>query len=130
MAGSYLLDTHTVVWSAFVPADLSPLARAIIEDEQNRILFSPVTAMEISTKVRLGKFDLARPLAHDFSAQMTKRRFVELPLTCDHAELAGSFVSQNNDPWDRLLAAQARLERVTLVTCDGKMDDFNISVLW
>lgn len=130
MAGSYLLDTHTVVWTAFVPTDLSARARAVIEDEDNQIFFSPVTAMEIGTKVRLGKFELARPLARDFFAQMTEHKFVELPLTCDHAELAGSFVSSNNDPWDRLLAAQARIERLTLISRDGDMAGFGASILW
>ena len=125
-----MLDTHTVVWSALVPSDLSTRARDVIEDERNRIFFSPVTAMEIATKVRLRKFELARPLVHDFCAQMTARRFVELPLTSDHAELAGSFVSPNNDPWDRLLAAQARIEGLTLITRDGEMDGFGTSILW
>ena len=130
MAETYLLDTHVVVWSALLPGKLSQRVRSVIEDEANRILFSPVTAMEIATKVRIGKFELARPLARQFSEQMTDRKFVELPLTADHGELAGSFASPNNDPWDRLLAAQAQLERTMLVTCDGKMDSFGITTFW
>lgn len=130
MAEKFLLDTHTVVWTALEPEKLSSRARTIIEDDTNKIMFSPVTAMEIATKVRIGKFDLARTLSHGFSAQMTARQFSELLLTAEHAELAGSFSSPNNDPWDRLLAAQAQVERATLITCDSKMDGFGIATLW
>jgi PIN domain nuclease of toxin-antitoxin system len=130
MAEVFLLDTHAVVWSALAPDELSKRARAIIEDDANMIMFSPVSAMEIATKVRIGKFELARPLARGFGGQMSARRFFELSLTSEHAELAGSFSSPNNDPWDRLLAAQAQIERATLITCDGKMDGFGITTLW
>ena len=130
MTDRLLLDTHAVIWSALYPAKLSRSARSAIEDETNRIYFSPVTAMEIATKVRIGKLDIARPLTIGFAEQMAARNFIELPLSCAQAELAGSFRSNNNDPWDRLLAAQARVENLGLITSDGKMDDFGIRLLW
>ena len=130
MTDRLLLDTHTVIWAALYPAKLSPSARAAIEDASNRIFFSPVTAMEIATKVRIGKLDMARALATGFAEQMMARDFVELPLRAAHAELAGSLRSENNDPWDRLLAAQARVENLGLITNDGKMDDFGVRIFW
>lgn len=130
MTERLLLDTHAVIWSALFPAKLSRAARAAIEDGSNRIFFSPVTAMEIATKVRIGKLDLARPLANGFADQMIARQFVELPLTATHAELAGTFHSANNDPWDRLLAAQARLENLGLITNDGNMGDLGVRIFW
>lgn len=130
MTDRLLLDTHAVIWSALYPGKLSRSARAAIEDESNRIYFSPVTAMEIATKVRIGKLDIARPLANGFAEQMVARNFVELPLSAAHAELAGSLGSVNNDPWDRLLAAQARVENLGLITNDGKMDDLGVRIFW
>ena len=130
MTKRLLLDTHAVIWSALFPAKLSQSARAAIEDESNRIYFSPVTAMEIATKVRIGKLDMARPLATGFADQMIARHFVELPLSAAHAELAGSFLSANNDPWDRLLAAQARIENLGLVSNDGNMSDLGVRIFW
>ena len=118
------------MWAAVAPGELSARVRSIIEDGASRILYSPVSAMEIATKVRIGKFDVARPLARNFTDQMTANRFVEIPLTSEHGELAGSFSSPNNDPWDRLLAAQAQIARVTLLTRDSKMDAFGITTLW
>jgi PIN domain nuclease of toxin-antitoxin system len=125
-----LLDTHAVIWAALDPDLLSKAARTAIEDPDNSVHFSPVTAMEISTKVRIGKLEFARPLATGLAEQMSARGFAELPLLSNHAELAGSFDSANNDPWDRLLAAQARAEAMSLVTNDSKMTDFGIDRFW
>lgn len=130
MSERLLLDTHTVIWSAIYPEKLSSRARAAIEGPDNVVYFSPVTAMEIVTKVRIGKLEIARPLATGFFDQMNARGFTELPLLSEHSEMAGAFRSSNNDPWDRLLAAQARIEHLGLVTCDAKMGDFGVNIFW
>jgi PIN domain nuclease of toxin-antitoxin system len=130
VAKRLLLDTHTIIWAALDVHKLSGKARSAIEDPDNDIFFSAVTAMEIATKVRIGKLDIARPLATGFAAQMIIRGFAELPLLSLHAEMAGAFLSANNDPWDRLLAAQARLEKLDLITNDSQMADFGISTIW
>ncbi len=109
---------------------LSHIARTAIEHQDNVIYFSPVSAMEIATKVRIGKLEIARPLANAFAEQMMARSFVELPLSAAHAELAGSIPSATNDPWDRLLAAQARIEGLGFITNDGKMGDLGVRIFW
>ena len=73
---------------------------------------------------------MARPLATGFTESMAARGFVELPLTALHAEMAGGFVGTNNDPWDRLLAAQARAENLIFITNDTQMSDFGARLLW
>lgn len=130
MTERYLLDTHALVWWAFGSDRLPPLSRECIENPENIIFFSPVSAMEIATKVRIGKFEDARPLVTNFAGQMLERGLTELPLKAVHGELAGCFPSANNDPWDRLLAAQARIEGVGLISNDSRMDDFGIRLCW
>lgn len=130
MAERLLLDTHTLIWWTLKDEKLSSVARAAILDVNNAIYVSPVTAMEICTKVRIGRLHEARALASGFSDKMSAEGFVELPLKFEHAEMAGSFPAANNDPWDRLLAAQARLEGLTLVSCDTKLDGFDVATLW
>jgi len=125
-----LLDTHVVIWWALGRDQLSDRASDAIRSIANKVFFSPVTAMEIVTKVRIGKLDFARPLASGFADQMVRHGFAELPLTAADAEMAGSFISTNNDPWDRLLAAQARLHGLALVTSDGRMSDFGVTIIW
>ena len=126
----YLLDTHAVLWWALEQDKLSRAARDVIADTANHVYFSPVNAMEIGTKVRAGKLDFARPLAVGFARQMVERGFEEQPLTVAEAEMAAGFGSQHSDPWDRLLAAQARVNALRLITVDTKMAEFGIETFW
>ena len=130
MAERVLLDTHALIYWAVDPRKLSAAATRLIEDGDNEVYVSAVSAMEIATKVRIGKLRIAEGLARGFGRQMSERGFVELGLTCDHAELAGSYPSPHNDPWDRLIAAQASIEDLTLITNDPQMGTFSIKTLW
>ena len=56
--------------------------------------------------------------------------FKPLALTLAHGDLAGSFASSHQDPWDRLLAAQAKIEDLALVTNDPQMEMFGIKPYW
>lgn len=125
-----LLDTHTIVWWLLDAPQLSRKACALIQDNEIPVFFSPVSTMEVTTKVRIGKFEIARPFATNFESYMLAEGFEQLVLTSVQAELAGTFVSKNNDPWDRLLAAQAKLAKLTLISNDSKMADFGISQFW
>lgn len=126
----FLLDTHTLVWAAFTPERLSAAARAIIEDGDVSVFVSAISAFEIATKVRLGKFEMARPLATGFSAKIEAQGFMLLSLTAEHAELAGSLLLEHKDPWDRVLLAQSQIENLTLVTNDETIRRFGLSTLW
>jgi PIN domain nuclease of toxin-antitoxin system len=127
---SLLLDTQAIILWSIEPGRLPKVIQDAIANPSNTIYFSSVSAMEIATKVRIGKLEKARALVTDFADQLVAGGFIELPLSAAHAEMAGSFSSANNDPWDRLLAAQARIERMGFVTSDGKMDDFGVRIIW
>ena len=86
--------------------------------------------MEIATKDRKGLLEFASPLAHDFHAQAALEGFKELLISNRHAQHAGRFVSQHKDPWDRLLAAQAQIEDLALVTNNRQMETFGIKPYW
>jgi PIN domain nuclease of toxin-antitoxin system len=131
LADRLLLDTHAIIWWVLGSAELSKAARAAIANGENEIYFSPVSAMEITTKVRLGKLDIARSFAAGFQQQMEmKEGFLELPLRTSHAEMAGSIEMANQDPWDRLLIAQARIEGLRLVSNEKQFDAMAIARLW
>ena len=121
MGVRFLLDTHVFLWLLGTP-DLVPAA--VLEDlarPDNDLLVSAVSALEVATKVRLGKLDAARPLVAAWSARVQDLRAVELPVSTEHALLAGSLEWAHRDPFDRLLVAQSLLENVTLVTSDSQM---------
>ena len=125
-----LLDTHIVVWWIFAPQDLSKTALAAIADPSSEIFVSAITAMEIATKVRLGKFEQARPLSRDFTRQILDEGFNLLPITADHGERAGNMILAHKDPWDRLLIAQAQIEGFSMVTNDHAIAASAISTVW
>ncbi len=125
-----LLDTHALLWWAHEPEHLSPLALEAIGDPDNDMFVSAVSAMEIATKGRRGRLEYNSPLVDQFLPTIEEFGFLQLPVRCAHAQLGGSFMSANNDPWDRLLAAQAKLDNLALISNDSKMDEFGISQFW
>ena len=130
MSRGYLLDTNTVIWWFFGAELLSYHAFEAIADRSIDVYVSAVSAMEIATKFRIGKLALATPLAAKFAEVTAEEGFKPLPLSLAHGDLAGSFVSPHQDPWDRLLAAQAKIEDLALVTNDSKMESFGIKPFW
>lgn len=130
MGERLLLDTHALIWWKLAPGALSPIALAAIKSPDNDIFYSPISAMEIATKVRLGKLEVARPLATGFRGQMRSEDFEELGVTSEHAEVAGGLAIANQDPWDRLLMAQAQVEQMRLVSADKRFGLFDVLRLW
>lgn len=127
---SHLLDTHALLWWLFDDRRLSRRARGIIRDPATRVLVSSASAWEIATKHRLGKLASAGPLVSDFGGFMVKAGFSELTVTWAHAVRAGTWDVAHRDPFDRMLAAQTSLDRLTLLTADPVFDDFGISAVW
>lgn len=130
MSRGFLLDTHARIWWLGEAELLTMTSFDVIADRTIDVYVSPVSAMEIATKFRIGKLPTAAPYAGRVAEIAVEEGFTLLPLTTDHADLAGSFISTNNDPWDRLLAAQARLENLALISNDSKLAEFGISQYW
>lgn len=127
---TYLLDTHVLLWWLFDDRRLSRRARALIRDPHHRVLASSASAWEIATKHRLGKLASAGPLVADFHCVLLAAGFTELPVSWAHAVRAGGWDIPHRDPFDRMLAAQASLEGLKLVTADPVFADFGISAVW
>ena len=105
---SVLLDTHALLWWLMADPRLSDRAREAIDNPDITRFVSSVTAFEITTKVRIGKLEEAREAADRFEAILVQGAFTKLDLTPDHALLAGRMPGEHRDPFDRLLAAQAK----------------------
>jgi PIN domain nuclease of toxin-antitoxin system len=125
-----LLDTHTFLWWVFADAKLSRRAREAILDEENEAIISAVTAWEIATKYRIGKLSEASVVANDIAGAIASEGFSELSLSVAHAQRAGSLGGIHKDPFDRMLAAQAMLENLTLVSNDRAFEQYAIDRLW
>ncbi|MFL6858929.1 MAG: type II toxin-antitoxin system VapC family toxin [Allosphingosinicella sp.] len=123
-----LLDTHALIWWVEDSPLLSQAARAAIAE--NEVLVSAASAWEVTTKHRLGKLPSAKRIALAFAAEVAAEGFVPLPVTLDHAALAGNLDIPHKDPFDRLLIAQARIERLPLVSNEALFDGFGVERLW
>ena len=125
-----ILDTHAVIWFFLGDERLTPRARAAITDGANTKFLSAVSAMEITTKFRIGKLPEAKGLADRLQIMAREQNFLDLAITVPHAHLAGSLPIPHKDPFDRLLIAQAQIERAALVSNEAVFDGFGVLRLW
>lgn len=114
----YLLDTHVFLWALGQPARIPSGVLRQLADRRHDLLVSAASAMEVATKVRLGKLESARTLVGTWDARSREIGAAELPITAAHALAAGAMTWEHRDPFDRLLVAQALIENVVLVTTD------------
>lgn len=115
---TYLLDTHVVLWALTEPTRLGHQAREVIGDRSSRLVVSAASAWEIATKHRLGKLPQADVLLGAYSKHLDRLGVVRLAVADDHALLAGRLEWRHRDPFDRMLAAQAMIESLVIVTGD------------
>ena len=117
MGMKLLLDTNVLIWSIGKVKNLNHTARTLIEDPDNEVYVSPVSAFEIAQKIRLGKLEM-EGFPEMWNRWMQDFDFTELPLNVAHMIYAGRFEWSHRDPFDRMLVAQAQLEKLTLVSAD------------
>jgi len=121
-----LLDTHAFLWWLAEDTKLSKEASEAITDTTSLVHVSAVTVWEIAIKANLGKIDLA---GADMEYEIAANGFVELPITARHALRAGSLPRHHDDPFDRMLIAQAQLEDLIIITHDKAFLLYGISSL-
>jgi len=122
---SYLLDTHVLLWLLGDPDRVPEEVRDELADRTNALLVSVASALEISTNVRIGKLD-APGLPTTLGRRVADIGAETLPVTLEHALLAGSLRWDHRDPFDRILVAQATLEELVLVTVDAAITDLPV----
>jgi PIN domain nuclease of toxin-antitoxin system len=117
-----LLDTHALLWWLDDHPRLSAPAREAIADGARRVLVSAASLWEIATKHRLGKLGEAEAFLSDPAGVLRAEGFEPLAVTWPHALLAGRLDTPHRDPFDRMLAAQAMLDGLVLVSGDRVLD--------
>ena len=125
-----LLDSHALFWFIHGDKRLSQSAREAVEAIDAAVHVSAVCAWEIAYKFRAGKWPEAEILATDVVRIISAHGFEPLPLSLEHARHAGVLRSSHRDPFDRMLAAQAEIEDIPLVTADPAFRQFKVRILW
>lgn len=120
-----LLDTCVLLWWLDDPNLLSKEALTAIEDPDNQIIVSVVSAWEIAIKKALGKLEAPENLKE----MIADSEFELIPIDYEHAWQVKDLPSHHRDPFDRLLVSQAKIEHLTLVTRDLKLKAYNAPIL-
>lgn len=125
-----LLDTHVILWFLANDPKLSTVARSAILDPTNVRWVSPISLLEIALKNRLGKLPLPLPFATIFPTLLLASDIHLLPLEPEHIEPLTTLPLHHKDPFDRLIAATAMVEGLTLVSADLVFDSYGLTRLW
>jgi PIN domain nuclease of toxin-antitoxin system len=120
-----LLDTHVVLWWQRDDRRLGREARRAIA-EADLVWVSAVSGWEVAIKSALGRLRLQEP----FRVLLAADDFTELPMTLAHADRLQHLPPHHADPFDRMLVAQALVERATLVSHDRAFEPYGARMIW
>src|SRR5256714_2622977 len=125
-----LLDTHTFIWFIMGIPQLSANARALIEDVANEKFLSVASLWEMAIKLSIGKLTLTAPFDVFIPQQLSLNGFESLNIEIAHAAVVATLPFHHRDPFDRLLIAQAMVEKMPIVSIDPSFDAYLVKRLW
>lgn len=121
----YLLDTHIILWWLMTPDNLSAAAHQIITDRHNTIFVSSISFWEMSIKSSLGKLTLPNNLLTILKTD----GFKVLPLIPEESLTIMDLPPIHQDPFDRMLIAQAKYNNLVFLTRDKKIQEYPIPII-
>jgi len=124
---AYLLDTHALIWYFENEGNLSHKAEDLIDDPANSIYVSAATLWEIAIKVGLGKLDVNFDL---LLSQVEQAGFFVVQTKNSYLQELIAMPQIHKDPFDRLLIATAKIEKMILITTDENIHKYNVNWLW
>ena len=122
-----LLDTQAFLYWAGSCPRLPRRAAAAIARPRTAVFISAATIWEIRIKVAKGRL---RTDFDNVADEAVKHGFEVLSITGEHAQVAGDLPLHHDDPFDRMLIAQAKLEGMTMVTADSLFEPYLIPRIW
>jgi PIN domain nuclease of toxin-antitoxin system len=125
-----IIDTECWLWWHLSPERLGSRALALFEERRVPLLLSAASSWEIAIKVGLGKLTLPAPPDRFVPQQLAEDDIDALPITHAHALRLASLPAYHSDPFDRLLVAQAAVERCSLLTADPQLTAYDVEIIW
>ena len=126
----YLLDSHVLLWWWFDPDRLSTAALELLSNPSTSVLVSAASVWELNLKHHQGKLPELSGVITDLPGLLQADGFEALPISLAHGLRAGAYSQPHRDPFDRMLAAQAELNRLVLLTADPQLSTFPCRTLW
>src|SRR4030067_967878 len=125
-----LLDTHAFIWWDSNPDKLSPRALTLCQYRRNTLIVRVASLWEMQIKAQLGKLKLNIPMAELIEKQKETNAIKVLTISLEHILELGNLPTIHNDPFDRLLISQARVEDATIVSTDSIFTQYPVPVVW
>jgi PIN domain nuclease of toxin-antitoxin system len=125
-----LVDTECWLFWHLRPERLGHGALALFEERRSPLLLSAASSWEIAIKVALGKLELPAPAERFVPEQLAEDGIDPLAIEHAHALRVATLPSHHSDPFDRLLLAQAQLERCALLTTDSQLYAYDVDLVW
>lgn len=128
---TYLIDSQVLLHAMVAPRLLSAKARRIISNMDETILASAASAYELGYKFRRGKLPGFEKVFVGYEHHVRRIASLTITITAEHALAAASLEWDHQDPFDRLIAAQALVEGAALITSDAALHSFApVNTVW
>ena len=125
-----LLDTHAFLWLITGDKRLSRKARTTFLKKENRIFLSAVSLWEICIKLSLDKLSLKEGWIGIIQQQMKDNSIDWLPIEMRHCIELVNLPFHHRDPFDRMLIAQAMVEKMQILSRDARFADYPVKRVW
>jgi len=123
-----LIDTHCWLWMQVSPERFAPDVAQLLEDPRHDLLLSAASAWEIAIKYALGKLPLPTEPVRYVPSRMEASGTSGLAISHAHALRVAELPPHHRDPFDRILIAQAQLEKLTLLTADRQLAAYDVEL--
>ena len=121
-----LLDTHAALWFLSDDERLSERAKKHLADDTNRVMLSAAVVWEVAIKSSLGKLSVPE----EYVSLLLTGGAQALPVNIEHAAAVEHLPWHHRDPFDRVLVAQAAVERAALVSNDEALRPYGVELVW
>ncbi|HIK53155.1 MAG TPA: type II toxin-antitoxin system VapC family toxin [Oscillatoriales cyanobacterium M59_W2019_021] len=123
----YLIDTHILIWFLEGDKQLSTEISALIENSQNEVYISQASLWEMAIKIGIGKLRLSISLS-ELEQFLMGHQFQILPINFPHYEELQNLAFHHQDPFDRMIIAQAKVENLILITHDRRFQMYDVNL--
>jgi len=125
-----LLDTQVWLWWLTNPDRLSRPADAALRSPDNRLHLSPASTWELVVKSATGRLEIEGSVGALLEEAIIASGVQPLPIEHSHALQLAQLPPHHRDPFDRMLIAQAQVDRLVLVSADRRLADYDVEILW
>lgn len=125
-----LVDTQCWLWMLADPDRLSRRARRLIASNRGELYLSAASAWEIAIKYGIGKLRLPADPVEYVTSRMEPSGVASLPIMHAHALQVARLPPHHRDPFDRLIVAQAQVEKLAVLTSDRQLEPYDIRIEW